>query len=177
MKLLLSAALLLFSFAVDAQASSLVTMAGMGDIKLGMKKAEFEKLLNQKFTLPHLTANDDDYYQDTVHIIYKGLEADVIFQKEYSENDKFDISVSEIRSSSPQLKTKSGIGIGDDKFRIISTYEGYLIWIMPEYENNDAIKSKTRSSVWLHGDSGNVIVFYLTSNKVTSMSVLYYEGD
>jgi hypothetical protein len=119
----------LFSFlAVTAQTSAVtVTMTGIGDIRLGMKKAEFEKLMDQTFKLPHLTSKNDDYYQDTVHINYKGMEADVIFQKEYRENDKYDITVWEIRSNSPQLKTKSGISIGDDKYKIISTYEGYVI--------------------------------------------------
>jgi hypothetical protein len=178
MKLLLIFLFLFLSFCVSAQTtSSTVTMAGIGDIKLGMKKAEFEKLLNQNFQLPHVTGKDDTYYQDTVHVNYKGIEEDVIFQKQYNENDNYDIVVWEIRSSSPQLKTKSGIGIGDDKYKIISTYEGYLIWIMPEYENNYTIKSKTKSTIWLHSDSGNVIIFYLDNNKVTAMSVSYYEGD
>jgi hypothetical protein len=179
MKLLSTLALAFLSFTLNAQTTSTttVTMNGMSDIKLGMKKADFEKLLNQSFKMPHLTAKKDDYYQDTVHINYKGMEADVVFQKEYSENDKSDITLYEIKSSSPQLKTKSGIGIGDDKYKIISTYEGYTIWIMPEYENNYTVKSKTKSAVWLHGDNGNVIIFYLDNNKVTCMSVSYYEGD
>jgi hypothetical protein len=152
-------------------------MNGIGDIKLGMKKAELEKLVNQTFKLPHLSSKNGDAYQDTVRINYKGMEADVMFQKEYSENDKYNIAVWEIKSSSPQLKTKSGIGIGDDKYKIISTYEGFVIWIMPEYENNYSTKSKTKSSVWLHGDDSNVIIFYLDKNKVTAMGVTYFEGD
>jgi len=174
---LLSAFLAIFlSMRIFAQ-TTLVTMNGIGDIKLGMKKAELEKLVNQTFKLPHLSSKNDDAYQDTVRINYKGMEANVMLQKEYSENDKYDIAVWEIKSSSPQLKTKSGIGIGDDKYKIVSMYEGYVIWIMPEYENNYSVKSKTKSSVWLHGDGGNVIIFYLDKNKVTAMSVTYFEGD
>ena len=176
MKLLSTFLVTFLSLQVIAQ-TALVTMNGIGDIKLGMKKAQVEKLVNQTFNLPHLSSKTGDAYQDTVHINYNGLEANVMFQKEYSENDKYDIAVWEIKSNSPQLKTKSGIGIGDDKFKIISTYEGYVIWIMPEYENNNSVKSKTKSSVWLHGDDGNVIIFYLDKNKVTAMSVTYFEGD
>lgn len=175
---LLSTLLLVFAcFILHAQTSVTVTMTGMGDIKLGMKKAEVEKLLNTTLQTPHLTAKNEDYYQDTVHVNYKGLDADLIFQKEYVDDNKYNISVWEIRSNSPVLKTKSGIGIGDDKYKIISTYEGYVIWIMPEYEKDYTVKSKTRSTIWLHGDAGNIIVFYLDNNKVTSMSVTYYEGD
>lgn len=176
MKLLSTLVLAFLSFACDAQTAT-VTMAGIGDIKLGMKKADLEKLVNQSFGLPHLTAKNDDYYQDTVHINYKGIEADVIFQKEYGENNKYDIAIWEIKSSSNQLKTKSGIGIGDDKYKIISTYEGYTIWIMPEYENNYTTKSKTKSTIWLHGDDGNVIIFNLDNNKVVAIRVTYFEGD
>lgn len=176
MKLLSTTLFLVFSLLSFAQTTT-VSMAGIGDIKLGMKKADFENLVNQKFQLPHLTAKDSDYYQDTVHINYKGMEADVMFQKEYNEKDKYDIVVWEIRSNSPQLKTKSGVGIGDDKYKIISTYEGYVIWIMPQYENNYTVKSKTKSSVWLHGDNASIIIFYLDKNKITGMSVTYFEGD
>lgn len=176
MKLLSICLVIFLSLQVNAQ-TALVTMNGIGDIKLGMKKTQVEKLVNQTFNLAHLSSKNSDAYQDTVHINYNGLDANVIFQKEYSENDKYDIAVWEIKSNNSQLKTKSGIGIGDDKFKIISTYEGYVIWIMPEYESNYSVKSKTKSSVWLHGDNGNVIIFYLDKNKVTGMSVTYFEGD
>lgn len=177
MKLLSTPLLLLCCFVLNAQTNLFtVSLSGIGDIKLGMKKTEFEKLVNQKFKLPHLTTENKDYYQDTVHINYKGLEADVIFQKEYSENDKYDIVVWEVKSSSTQLKTKSGIGIGDDKIKIISTYPDFTIWITPEYEKDYTVKSKTKSTVWLHGDSGGVIIFYLDNGKVTGISVSYYEG-
>jgi hypothetical protein len=170
--------LLILSMATHAQNNlSTISMNGISDIKVGMKKAELEKLLNQSFTLPHLSKNDNDYYQDTVQITYKGTKADVIFQKDYSGEKKYDMVVWEVRSSSKQLKTKSGIGIGDDKLKIINAYQDFTIHIIPEYENDYKTKSKTRSSVWLFGDEGDrVIIFHLTYNKVTSVSVMYSEG-
>jgi hypothetical protein len=176
MKLLSTLSFLFFSFLIHAQTIT-VTMAGIGDIKLGMKQAEVERLLNRTLKLPHTNAGNDDYYQDTVHITYKGLDADLIFQRDYIDDKKYTVNVYEIRSSNPLIRTRSGIGIGDDKYKIIRAYEGYTIWIMPEYENNDRVKSKTRSSVWLHGDDGGLIIFYLDNNRVTGMSVTYEEGD
>ena len=70
MKLLTALLLLFFSLGIYAQ-STAVTMAGIGDIKLGMKKAEFEKLLNRSFKFPHLTTKNDDAFQDTIYINYK----------------------------------------------------------------------------------------------------------
>jgi hypothetical protein len=173
--------LLLLSFPAMAFAQSTpvtVTMNGIGEIKLGMKKADVEKLLNQTMKVPNLSKKDGDYYEDTVHALYKGIEVDVIFQKQYIDEKRTDIIVWGVSSKSPLLKTKSGIGIGDDKYKIISTYEGYMIYLMPEYEKDYTVKSKTRSSVWLHGDTGGtMIIFYLYSNKVTSMSVGYDEGN
>jgi hypothetical protein len=177
MKLLYIFLLLLSSFVLKAQSNAFtVTMAGIGDIKLGMKKADFEKLINQTIRLPHLATKNEDYYQDTVHVNYKGLEADVIFQKEYTDENKFNIVIWEVRSNAHQLKTKSGIGIGDDKIRIVTTYPDFTIWLMPEYEKDYTVKSKTKSTVWLHGDSGGVIIFYLENGKITGMSVTYDEG-
>lgn len=152
-------------------------MAGIGDLKLGMTQAEVEKLLSKKLKLSHTNGKENDYLQDTVHVVYKDADADVVFQRQYIDDKKYNVCVYEITSNSPQLKTKSGIGMGDDKYKIISTYEGYTIWIMPEYENNYTVKSKNKSSVWLHGDNGNLIIFYLNNNRVTAMSITYEEGD
>jgi hypothetical protein len=170
--------LLILSITTHAQNNSaLVSMNGISDIKVGMKKTDLEKLLNQGFKLPHLSKNDNEYYQDTVHITYKGTEADVVFQKEYTDNKKYDIVVWEVRSSSKQLKTRAGIGIGDDKLKIIHVYQDLTIHIIPEYENDYKTKSRSRSSVWLFGDEGDrVIIFHLTNNKITSVSVMYSEG-
>ena len=177
MKLLYTVLFLLSSSVLKAQSNAFtVTMAGIGDIKLGMKKADLEKLINQTVNLPHLATKNEDYYQDTVHVNYKGLEADVIFQKEYSDENKFNIVVWEVRSNASQLKTKSGIGIGDDKIKIVTTYPDFTIWLMPEYEKDYTVKSKTKSTVWLHGDNGGVIIFYLENGKITGMSVTYNEG-
>lgn len=168
---------LCFYITSSAQTSSyLVSMNGIGDIKLGMKKTELERLLKQPIKLSRLALNDG-YSPDTINCKYNGLDILIVFQKE-EVNEQKEIIVWEVKSFSPELKTRSGIAIGDDKLKIISTYEGYTIHIMPEYEGPDyTIKSKTRSTVWLHGEeSGKVIIFHLSNNKVTGMSVVYDEG-
>jgi len=178
MKQILMLLLLLMSIITRAQNNAvLVSMMGIGDIKVGMKKSELEKLLNQPLKTPHLLKKEDEHYYDTVHVSYKGVEADVVFQKEYAEDKKFDITVWEVRSATAGLKTRSGISIGDDKLKIVSTYPDFMLQIMPEYENEYKTKSKIKSTVWLIGDeSGTVIIFYLTNNKVTGFSVIYSEG-
>jgi len=174
------AILLLFLFSatiVKAQSPSYtVSMSGIGEIKLGMTKSEIEKLLNQTIKLPKLS-KAANYERDTVACNYNGLNLSIVFEKE-EVNNKPEVVVWEVKSNHPQLKTRSGITIGDDKLKIISTYDTYTIYIMPEYDDiNYTIKSKTKSTIWLHGDeSGKVIIFYLTNNKVTGMCVTYDEG-
>jgi hypothetical protein len=168
--------LLFFFFGIAQTATTTVSMAGIGDVKVGMKKADLEKLLNSPIQLKNLLKKED-WSRDTVNCTYKNIPMQVVFDKSYVDENKSDIVVWEVKSSGPQLKTRSGIGIGDDKYKIISTYEGYTIYIMPEYENNYTTKSKNKSTIWLHGDdSGMVIIFYLTDNKVTAICVTYNEG-
>ena len=168
---------LLSPLIIKAQTTSYtVSMSGIADVKLGMTKSSLEKLLNQAIQLPRLS-KEKNYERDTVACNYNGLNLSVVFEKQ-EINNKNEIVVWEVKSTHPQLKTRSGIGIGDDKLKIISTYDNYTIYIMPGYDDADyTIKSKTKSTIWLHGDeSGKVIIFYLTNNKVTGMCVTYDEG-
>jgi len=169
--------LLFFSAFSFAQTNSYtVSMSGISEIKIGMTKVALEKLLNQTIKLPTVT-KEISYSRDSANCIYNGINFSVVFEKQ-EVNNKSELVVWEVKSNHPQLKTRSGIGIGDDKLKVISTYDGYTIYIMPDYDDaNFTIKSKTKSTIWLHGDeSGKVIIFYLTNNKVTGMSVTYDEG-
>jgi hypothetical protein len=158
--------------------SSLVSLTGIGDIKLGMKKTELEKLTGTKIKLVNLLRKDEDWARDTINIKWKELDYQLVIDKDYITGKGTDYIVYEINSKSPQLKTKSGIGLGDDKLKIVSTYQDFMLHIIPDYEPPAFnVKSKTKSSLWLFGDtSGTVIIFYLTNNKVTGFCVMYNEG-
>jgi hypothetical protein len=171
---------LLLSFTIGLPAfcqtaTAIVSMSGIGEIKVGMKKAELEKLTGKPVKLDKLLRKTDSD-RDTLAITLHDLDYEVVMEKNYIDDKRSEFVVWEVRSTAAPLKTKSGIGIGDDKLKIISTYETYMIQIMPEWENNYTVKSKTRSTVWLFGDNGTVIIFYLTNNKVTGFSVAYNEG-
>lgn len=172
--------LLLFVLSLQAYSqniSPLVSMNGIGDIKIGMKKTDVEKLTGQTIKLVNLVKKGDDWSRDTINLSFKDVSYVLVFDKDYVNEKSQGFIVYEVKSNSPQLKTKSGIGIGDDKLKIVSTYGDYMIQIMPEYEKDYTIKSKIKSTVWLYGDeSGKVIIFYLTNNKVTGFSVMYNEG-
>ena len=166
--------LIIFSQRIFAQ-GPVVTLGGIGDLKVGMSKAQVEKLTGSPLKLVKLLKKDD-WDRDTLEVIYKDVPYQVIMDKDYINEKSTGFIVYEIKSNSPVLKTKSGIGIGDDKLKIIAAYEGYMIYILPGYEDDYTTKSKTKSTVWLHGDDGKLIVLYLTNNKVTGFSVMFDEG-
>lgn len=156
-----------------------VSMNGIGDLKIGMKKESVGKLLKQKIVLPHLLS-DSNAYVDTLACKYKGVDCMVVFAREIQGDTSDGIRISELRSSSSLLKTRSGIGIGDDKIKIVGAYEGYRMTISPDYDyvKTPPVKSKTKSTIMLYDDeSDKYITFYLESNKVQGMGVSVNEGD
>ena len=168
--------LLLFFYSIAAQAQpATVSLAGIGDIKVGMKQSELEKLIGQPVKLVKLLKKEN-WERDTINFIHKDVPYQVVLDKDYINDPSQGFIVYEVKSNGPALKTKSGIAIGDDKLKIVSTYGDYTIQIMPEYENDYTVKSKTKSTLWLFGDDGKVIIFYLTNNKVTGFTVMYNEG-
>ncbi len=171
--------LIAFASNISAQNSDyLVTMNGIGSLKIGMKKAELEKLLNKKIVLRHLSDKDSGY-ADTIKTKYKNADVILYLAKQYVDENKEDIVLNGVRSSSLLCKTKSGIAIGDDKMKIINVYENYMLNIWPEYEDeNYTRRSKSRSVVLVSADdSNNTIIFYLNNKKVVAFEVTYYEGE
>jgi hypothetical protein len=153
----------------------LLSLDGIGPIKLGMPLMELEKLLQTKVKLKVINI-DPVVLVETVKIQYKALDIELDFIK---RQDNI-IVVDGISSSSPLCKTKSGIGIGSTKLQIIAAYEGYHIDASPDFtqEGDRLIKSKTSSSVTVKEDTeGNAIIFHLTNNKVTSFQVLPIYDD
>src|SRR6478672_757462 len=143
---------LAIAFTAGAQNTpTIVTMNGIGDLKIGMKKAELEKLIGQPLKLVNLMKKADEWNRDTLELVYKDVQYQLILDKDYLNDKKEDIILYEVKSNSPNLKTRSGIGIGDDKLKIVSTYGDYMLQIQPDYEQDFTVKSKTRSTVWLFG--------------------------
>ena len=178
--------ILLFAIAITSLVSSSqnsnelqVSLAGLGGIKLGMTIPEVEKILGQKINTT-LTKDTKDYIMDTISVGFKGADMKIIFYNEYTDQQKYQVAVYGITSSSALCKTKSGISIGDDKLKIITTYDTYFMEIAPEHEgagNGEFKPSKTNSTITLHGQNENgVIEFRLINNKVASFSVTIFQG-
>jgi len=156
----------------------IVSMTGIGPLKIGLNKEGLEKLLNKPITLKYLLDKENGY-ADTIRAKYKSIDVTLYLGKQYLDENKEEIALTGIRSSSPLCKTKAGIGIGDDKIKIINLYENNMLYIWPDFEDDTYTKrSKTKSTINVsNDDSDNTIIFYLVNKKVVAFEVTYYEGE
>jgi len=148
----------------------LLSLDGIGFIKLGMPLTDLEKVLKTKVTLKVINV-DSVVLVETINAKYKGINVEIDLIK--WQNDV--IAVNGISASSPLCKTKSGLGIGASKLQIIAAYDGYYIDAEPvyEYESEEKPKkSKTKSTITIKEDEeGYALVFSLLNNKVVSFSI------
>ena len=164
---------LINSFAQKTATPYIASTSGIGNIKLGMKVLEVEKLTGQSIVLKKLQSVYDTF--DTIQIHAQDDELTIVFKNDINE-DKQGPYLYSIESKSPLLKTKSGIGIGDDNCKIINTYSNYPLWIYPVYETETRI-DKDRSTITLI-DLSKSIIFSMTKNILTSITVEYQQnGD
>ena len=151
----------------------IISMDGIGAIKLGMSQPELEKLLNKKIPLTNPTDSVSGSWQDSAKINYKGMNLELDFQRNYFAPDTFNMIIIGIRTSSPLCKTKNGIGIGTDKLKIIAAYEDHFLTIEPGFVNYYYTEpSKTKSTVSILDDSRHTMIrFFLFNKKLVSFLV------
>lgn len=152
----------------------IVSTAGIGPFKLGMSKAAVEKILGTKIQLPQITKDPNNYGVDTIKCKYKDFDLDVVFMKSYYGSEATErIGVSVIMSSSPLLKTKSGMAVGDDKMKIFKTYDQYRLLYLPDWDKNPK-----KSEVHLYdNETANVLVFYLYEGRIAGLGAMIEYGD
>jgi hypothetical protein len=170
--------LLMISVATGAAAQNsdyIISWTGMGALKIGTKKADLEKIIGKKITLKNLIG--DEGYSDTIKTKYKNIDVQLYLIRQYNEENP-DIVLQGIRITSPLCKTKAGIGIGDDKMKIINVYENNTLYIWPDYDDDTFTnRSKTKSVITVSADNiENALTFHLTNKKVVAIEISYSEG-
>jgi hypothetical protein len=168
--------LLLLAIALNTSAqntNNIISMDGIGAIKLNMSQEELEELLKVKIPLTNPTDTISGSWQDSASIRYGKVDFQLVFQRSYSAENTFNMIVISIKSNSPLCKTKEGIGIGTDKIKIISVYEQNDISIIPDYEDElYELRSKTKASICVKNESRKkMILFHLVNKKVTGYEV------
>jgi len=145
----------------------LVSMSGIDSVKIDMTKADLEKLLNTKLTLPHISADNGI---DTLHVKYKGM--DMTFFMDGSSDST--ATLRGIQTSNVSCKTTAGIGTGSGKMNVIDAYADYLKYVGPEYEEYP-VRSATKSEIAVMDTlTANAMVFHIINKKVVSVEVRYY---
>jgi hypothetical protein len=179
MKKIILLVLVALPFAGHAQNNDyLVSMKAIGSMKLDMKQADVEKLLNKKFTLKH-AAEKEGAWTDTVKSTYKNTSVTLYFERVYEDEKKYTMQLSGIMVDNPLYKTKEGISIGTDKLKIVTTYEFNRVEIAPEYEDPDYTRlSKTLVTIYVYDDTAETtLVYHMKNKKVVSIEVMHYYGD
>jgi hypothetical protein len=151
--LLFSLALLIYNgFAQPG--NTVLSFDGIDQFKLGMSRAEMEKLLNKKFVFKHIGI--DERYTETMAATYKGIPYDL----DLMGSDQKSVRLDGVSTTSPLFKTKEGIGIGTDQATIINTYEKQLLII-----------SKDQVTLVDIDDLDASIVFSMQNKKVVKITV------
>ncbi len=158
----------------------MISMNGLGSLKLGMSQAEVEKLLNKKILLPNSLDTINNFYEDTAKLTYKNIAVQLEFQRNYNVPNKFYMRLIGIRSSSSLCKTVTGIGIGTDKLKIILEYDKYHVNIQPgfySYYETEKGRGKSTLSILddaastMDGTNAYTMLFYLLNKKVVSFEL------
>jgi len=143
----------------------LVSYDGIGALKLGLSKAELEKLLKINITLRHIGV--DEVYVETIKAKYLG--ADVSLHLFRSEEK---VAILEgVSTSSPLCKTADGIGTGTDQSTIINKFENDLLIIHPDYEEDKPNSNQITITLAGINDYRSGITFTLVNKKVISIKV------
>lgn len=161
----------------------LVSLEGIGPLKISMSQAELEKLLQQKIPLGNPTDTVSGSWMDSVTVQFREAELKLSFTRSYAyaDPDSFHMRLDDITTSSPLCKTAGGISIGSTKQEIINAFDNYRIYMGPQFVMiNDTTwdRSKTLYSISIReAREGPQIVFYLKDNKVYSLEVGSFYDD
>lgn len=173
MKILLFLILLISTTTLTAQNKDhLITMNGIGALKITMSQSEIEKMLNQKFTLPNALSFAVSH-QDSAIANYKNAVFTLYFQRQYQVDNTFFMRLIGLKTSSQLFKTVAGIGVGSSKFQVLAAYKGKSRKYFAECDNEDCSKlSKTRFRVHITSKDGERgMIFYLVNNNVVAVEV------
>jgi hypothetical protein len=157
-----------------------LTKDGIGELQIGMRAAEVEKLVNQRFNF-RMLVDSPGYWQDTIKAKYKDMDVSLYFERLGGDSDSTYMELSGLETSSALCKTEYGIGVGDDRAAILEPYDDRPIDMGPDYEQvNDTTwaSSKTKYSVNVKDDKWDrELVFHLVNKKIVSLGAGIIMGD
>jgi hypothetical protein len=153
---------------LSAQAQ--ITTGRINDVRLSKTLDEIEKTLDQKLKL-----KSDEYdWMSYAEINHEGIQMRLGFVKQSNEEGTSENYIlSEIRTSSPNIKTLSGIGVGSCLDDLWNTYKkdfNLSVWFLYDDDIQD-ISKKKRMFELTGMEEYTVIRFYLDNDKITEIVV------
>lgn len=157
-----------------------VTKDGIGELKIGMRGEELEKIMNQRFNF-RMVVDSPGYWSDTIRAKYKDIDVSLFFERLGDDSGKTYMQLFSIESSSPLCKTEYGVGIGDNRATILEPYDDRPIYMGPDYEMvNDTTwePSKTKYTVTVKDDKWDrELIFHLVNKKIASLGASVAMGE
>lgn len=173
MKIFIITIIVVLSVSVKVKAQELIVSSmKIGDLKIFAPLDSINKYLDTKIYLkPYLKKDHWEY--DTVSCIYKNTRVKLIFLNQCdSYTNKQDIRLNGYYSDDVNIKTKSGIKLGDNKFDIIRKLDGNELEIHP-----DEGKGAGYSKVELIDSHCNVLTFHFKDNILYAIECEIMEED
>ncbi|WES97406.1 hypothetical protein P2W68_21660 [Chryseobacterium arthrosphaerae] len=172
MKKIISFFVLILAFGfMNAQENFELSTLRIGPYKIFMDKKEAEKIAGTP-----LKVTDGDKKNN---VKYNGELIGIQLYSGYGgEANPDGIVITGMTTTSKKFKTKSGMGIGNTKDELINAYRNY-----PHFNVNPAYDEQTGKSLKQAGyftleddDAGTQLIFKLTNNIVTEITVYINEG-
>jgi hypothetical protein len=155
--------LLIISIPVLSNAQvQVISTTRLDEIKLKMPVDSVNKFFDKK-----LQVKDSPYEfsTDTIWVNYKNDSVRLIFSRFIDEKKMIQTSLQNIYCASGNLKTKSGIKPGDNKFDIIKKLDGSTMRLAPDWYFENAPDKKLYSSVVLYDyTNDNILIFHFKNN-------------
>ncbi len=160
---------IVFGNILNAQ-TNLISSTQLNGVKIRMSIDAFNKLTNQQ-VVSKASANDNGAYFDTVKTEIKGVPVTIVFFPTYNEKVKNEIGIYSIQTSHISVKTKSGIGIGSNKFDVIKKLDGFSLQIYPDWMKDEKIRKKYSVVILNDSDNGTELKMYFENNILYSFEV------
>ena len=172
------AGLLLFFLGMHAYGQSVVPVSstGIGEIKINMTLQQVEKVIGQAIMLK--PASTESYEMDTALVSYKGVQvALILYTVGGDETNKTQKKVYSVGASHPNLQTRSGVTLGNDKFDIVKKLDGMYLNLQPDWRmETQPDKAKYSVLMLSDGENGTQLIMYFENNKLTGFQVTIDEG-
>ncbi|MFA7616666.1 MAG: hypothetical protein WCY16_08830 [Weeksellaceae bacterium] len=147
-----------------------ITTGRINDVRLNKTLEEIEQTIGQKLKL-----KSDEYdWLSYAEISHKGIQMKLGFVKRTNEEGTSEnFILYEIRTSSHNIKTLSGIGVGSNLDDLWNTYKkdfNLSVWFLYDDEIQD-ISKKKRMFELTGLEEYTVIRFYLDNDKITEIVI------